>query len=81
MRFHEAATHSATAAGPPAHGFPTFPDDECVSGASEPAKITRSKVEAAPAIGTPESSCYADDKLFVRNFCQDSKARTLEPLT
>jgi hypothetical protein len=32
-----------------------------------------------PAIGTPESSRNADDKLFVRDFCQDDETRALEP--
>jgi hypothetical protein len=42
----------------------------CISGTSKPNKITRSKVETAPAIGTPEFSCNANDKLFARNIVE-----------
>src|SRR5208337_3701500 len=54
---------------------PEIPRCLCVSGTSEPAKITRCKVETAPAIGTPEFSCNADDNLVVWNFRQDNEAR------
>jgi hypothetical protein len=60
---------------------PEIPRYLCVSGARKPAKITRSKVETAPAIGTPEFSCNANDKLFARNIVQNDKACALEPPT
>jgi len=37
-----------------------------LSATSKPNKITRSKVETAAAIWTPEFSCNANDKLFAR---------------
>jgi hypothetical protein len=52
----------------------------CVSGGRESDKITRSKVETASAIGTPEFSCNANDKLLALNIVQNDKARALEPL-
>src|SRR5262249_337208 len=51
-----------------------------VSGTCKLAKIPRSEVETASAIGTPEFSCNANYKLFVRNIVQNHKTRTLKPL-
>jgi hypothetical protein len=47
----------------------------------EPRKLLGSEIRAASAVKAPELSRHADDQLFIRNFPQNNKARTSEPLS
>src|ERR1700682_3903303 len=41
-----------------------------------PCVLCDANTQSAPAIGTAEFSCYADDHLLIRNFCQINEACT-----
>jgi len=58
---------------------PEIPRYLCVTGAGIHSKIIRREAQTSTAVGTPESSCNADDNLLVRNFRQDNETRALEP--
>ena len=51
-----------------------------MAGRRKPDKIVRREFQASPAIGTPELTGNTYDDLLVRNFGQNDKARSLEPL-
>jgi len=52
-----------------------------VTEATKPNKMAHSEIETAPSVGTPESSCDADDNLLTRNIRQNDESRLLESLT
>ena len=62
------------------HSEPEIPRCLCVTGAGKPSKVICRKVGAAPAIGTPKSSCNSNDDLLVWNFRQNNETCALEPL-
>jgi hypothetical protein len=43
-----------------------------------PCVLCDANTQSAPAIGTAEFSCCADDRLLIRNFCQNNEACTEE---